>query len=354
VVAGDTRSKSPSRRHGQRAIVPAWSEERAQYAAEAQAASHDALAPAHSLDSPQLALPSPNGSFTPVQGDVDLRAAIRGLLARAGMLFAPPGPDDYVLLVRGMPVAPWIPLRPVADVWQTWLGRLEALWEEWTTQAAVAATAAPSSEPGNRPEALGPGDTAESAPEATPLPLAPAWEAWQREHVAVLQARHTGLGVRQLAALLSDWGPDQGCVHIVGHSVGGATALAYLSAWQAGTLPSPRAPIRTVLTLDAALTGLAGVWSGARQWLGDSPARGLRGLGDWAARNGIAVLTLTNERDVWSHRAISDIPYLGLRLGPRIALRAHLDGSIHGILRRAPAIAEALWGSESEPPPTAS
>jgi hypothetical protein len=257
---------------------------------------------------------------------------VRTLLARAGVTIAPPGPRDYVLLVRGVPVAPWIPLRPASEVWSAWLRRLEDLYAAWSF-APGAAPVAPSPELG-RPLCA----AAESWGST-------AWDTWRRQHVLVLDARHTLAGANRLASVLTRPRIEQGEIHLVGHSVGGAAVLAYLAGWRAGLLPPPAAQLRAAVTLDAAVTGLAGVWSGAlRYFAGGSEAR-LNGLSAWAAQRGIALVTASNQRDVWSHRALGDLPYLGLRLGPARGLRVQLNGTVHDWLRRTPQLVEALWAS---------
>ncbi len=259
----------------------------------------------------------------------DFTVAVRTLLAQAGVTIAPPGPRDYVLLVRGVPVAPWIPLRPAGEVWSAWLRRLEDLYAEWSRTPT-----APSVEPGR---------TLRAAAES----WAPtAWDTWRRQHVLVLDARYTLVGASRLASLLRRPRIDQGEIHLVGHSVGGAAVLAYLAGWRAGLLPPPAARLRTVVTLDAAVSGLAGVWSGARRYFASASEARLNGLNAWAAQRGIALLTAANQRDVWSHRALADLPYLGVRLGPASGLRTQLNGTVHGWLRRAPQFVEAVWGTD--------
>ncbi len=264
-------------------------------------------------------------------GGGELLAAVRALLALGGVSIGPPGPRDYVVLLRGMPVAPWMRLRPAADVWGTWLQRLEELWLEWRELLAAPPSPAP------------PLATA-AAERLLMTDGAQAWESWQAEHVMSLQARHALVGTQQLAKLLADERLAHADIHLVGHSVGGATVLAYLAGCRSGAIAAPPVRIRAAITLDAAVSGLAGVWSGVRQYLGARAEAGLQGLGDWAQQHDIGLLTATNERDVWSHRAIADLPYLGLRLGPPFALRAQVDGTIHGWLRRTPQLVEALWG----------
>jgi hypothetical protein len=77
--------------------------------------------------------------------------------------------------------------------------------------------------------------------------------------------------------------------------------------------------------------------------LGASAAHAFKGLGTWATDRGIGLLTACNERDVWSHRAIADLPYVGIRLGPRFGTLAQFNGRIHGLLRRTPQLVEAIW-----------
>jgi pimeloyl-ACP methyl ester carboxylesterase len=163
--------------------------------------------------------------------------------------------------------------------------------------------------------------------------------------VLVLDARYTLVGASRLASLLRRPRRDHGEIHLVGHSVGGAAVLAYLAGWRAGLLPPPAARVRTVVTLDAAVSGLAGVWSGARRYFASASEAQLNGLNAWAAQRDIALLTAANQRDVWSHRPLSDLPYLGVRLGPASGLRVQLNGTVHGWLRRAPQFVDALWGS---------
>lgn len=250
--------------------------------------------------------------------DAELRTVVRVALQRLDMTLSPPGPRDYVLLLRGVPVAPWVPPRPGTEVWGTWLRWLEQLWTEWNGSAAP------------QPDHPAPPET---------------WNAWRAEHVLAVQVRQAGGGLAQVATLLRQR-RMAGCdVHLIGHSVGGAAALAFLARSRIGALPPPLARIRTVVTLDAAIAGVAGAWSGARQCLGTRTEAALHELGTWAARRGTAVLTACNERDIWSHRAIADLPYVGLKLGPAHGLRAQLDGTIHGWLRRTPLLVEALWGA---------
>lgn len=262
------------------------------------------------------------------EGDGRLQAIVRAALGRLDMTIEAPAPGDYVLLLRGVPVAPWIPARPGIEVWGTWLRWLERRWAKWNG--------------GVRAQ-----DTQNVRDVQDGADLDETWEAWRAQHVLTVQVRHAGGGLARVVALLGERRFAGRDVHLIGHSVGGAAALAYLARSRMGLLPAPLARIRTVVTLDAAVTGLAGVWSDARRGLGTRTEAALHGLGEWAAERGIAVLTACNERDVWSHRALADLPYVGLPLGPAFALRAQLDGTVHGWLRRTPLLVEALWGAAS-------
>jgi pimeloyl-ACP methyl ester carboxylesterase len=239
--------------------------------------------------------------------------ALRGALAPDNITMPVPRPDEHVVLVRGVPVVPWIPLRAAEVVWSAWLDRLHALWKSW----------APT--PGVTPD---------------------DWEAWRSAHIHLLHAHHTRQGAGALALLLSSEQLAGVSVHLVGHSVGGASALAYLAQLRAGLVEPPRARLRAVITLDAPVVGIASIWTGTRQTLGASAPQALQRLGTWAAGHHIGLLTACNERDLWSHRAIADLPYVGMRLGPRFAALAQINGRIHGLLRRAPDLVEAIWTPE--------
>jgi pimeloyl-ACP methyl ester carboxylesterase len=236
--------------------------------------------------------------------------ALRDALAAVDVTMPVPQPSEHVLLVRGVPVVPWIPLRAAEVVWSAWLDRLRVLWEGWTLT-------------------LG----------ATP----DNWEAWRSERIHLRHAHHTREGAKILAHLLSEQQWAGSGVHVVGHSVGGASALAYLAQLRAGLVEQPIARLRSVITLDAPVSGLASIWTGTRQTLGASAHQALRRMGAWAADQDISLLTACNERDLWSHRAIADLPYVGMRLGPRYGVLAQINGRIHGLLRRTPELVEAIW-----------
>ena len=237
---------------------------------------------------------------------------LRNALTQDDITMPVPGPDEHVLLVRGVPVVPWIPLRAAEVVWSAWLDRLRALWEGWALTLDV--------------------------------PLG-GWDAWRSEHVHLLHARHTREGAAALVRLLNGERLAGRGAYVVGHSVGGASALAYLAQLQAGLVEEPLAHLRSVITLDAPVAGIASIWTGTRQTLGASAPQALQRLGAWAADHDIGLLTACNERDLWSHRAIADLPYVGMRLGPRFGTLAQINGRIHGLLRRTPELVEAIWTS---------
>ncbi|HEY7983961.1 MAG TPA: hypothetical protein VID73_07335 [Ktedonobacterales bacterium] len=239
-------------------------------------------------------------------------AAIRAAGQRAGWEPAAPRPADHVILVRGMPVAPWMRLRPMEDVWVAWLNGLRVLWRTWPFAG-------------------------EAALEDQ------RWEVWRASHVHSVQFRRALPGSERLAELLASPRLADVETHLVGHSVGGAAVLSYLTGVRAGRLPAPRARLRAAITLDAALSGVAGVWSGARALARRGSDERLEDLGAWARHHAVNLLTISNERDVWSHRATADLPYVGLKLGPPLDLGAQVNGALHGWLRRMPEVVEALW-----------
>jgi hypothetical protein len=242
-------------------------------------------------------------------------AALRDALARHNIHIPVPLPNEHIFLLRGVPVVPWIPLRAADAVWSAWLDRLQSLWEGWGHLAGS--------------------------------PFVD-WPAWRDEHVHLLAEHHTRVGVEDLAYELSRTQLAGVGVHLVGHSVGGGAALAYLAELRAGIVDQPLARLRSVVTLDASVFGIAGVWTGTRQTLRAGAARAFKGLGAWSAERGIGVLTACNERDMWSHRAIADLPYVGMRLGPRHGTLSQIDGRIHGLLRRTPELVEAIWTPTQE------
>jgi hypothetical protein len=242
----------------------------------------------------------------------------------------PPGRHDHVIFLRGLPIAPWMTVRPWADVWVVWLARLEALFGEWPAPPL--------------------GATAQQLVEADL-----GWGAWRERHIHNVQASRVEDGLAALLPLLQRLARDEpsGGAHLIGHSVGGAVIVSYLAGLRARVHAQPELPVRAALTLDAAVSGLAGVWSGAKSYLhrvtgNRVMGEGLHGLNDWATGQGIRLLTASNHGDLWSHKRLADLPYLGVRLGSRLALRDQLDGTIHDWLRRTPEFVQAIWGTAGE------
>jgi hypothetical protein len=229
-------------------------------------------------------------------------------------------------------------LRPWAEVWSVWLAHLEARFRTWQ---AGAAAAPPSDE-----RAEGASDQSHESD----------WTAWRARHIHSVEMSRVEAGLALLLPLLDRIERDEvggqvaeGGLHLIGHSVGGAVIVAYLAGLRTRTHAAPALPLRSALTLDAAVSGLAGVWSGVKSYLhrvtgNHVMAEGLHGLNGWADERDIWLLTASNHGDIWSHKRLADLPYLGVRLGSRLALRDQLDGTVHDWLRRTPEFVQAIWG----------
>lgn len=253
---------------------------------------------------------------TPKPASPDLLALIHGILDAENITSVSPSPDDHVVFLRGVPIAPWIHLRPADEVWRLWLARLQTLSQTWSEI----------------------GDNSAGAPRD--------WKTWRKTHVHMLQQDNVSVGVAELSVLLAEHATESGKADLIGHSAGGAIALAYLAALRAGRVSEPQLPVRSVITLDAAVggaLGAAGIWSGATRYLHETGGTDWTELHQWATQQGIVVLTVTNTRDMWSHHMLGDLPYLGLRLGPSLALLSQVDGAIHDMLRRMPQLVQAIW-----------
>jgi hypothetical protein len=193
------------------------------------------------------------------------------------------------------------------------------------------------------------------------------WETWRMRHIHSVEMSRVEAGLALLLPLLERLQRDEagsplvaeGGLHLIGHSVGGAVIVAYLAGLRSRAHAAPALPLRSALTLDAAVTGLAGVWSGVKSYLhrvtgNHVMAEGLHGLNSWADERGIWLLTASNHGDIWSHKRLADLPYLGVRLGSRLALRDQLDGTVHDWLRRTPEFVQAIWGPVPAQQPLAS
>jgi pimeloyl-ACP methyl ester carboxylesterase len=257
---------------------------------------------------------------TPKPASPDLEALIHEILDAENFTSISPTPDDHVVFLRGVPIAPWIHLRPADEVWRLWLGRLRELSQTWRNET---------SQTSNPPR---------------------DWQFWRATNVHMLQQDKVAVGVAELSSLLAEHASESGRAHLIGHSAGGAIALAYLSALRAGRIVGPQLPVCSVITLDAAVAGAAGaagIWSGATRYLHETGSTNWDELHTWAMQRGIAALTVANSRDMWSHHALGDLPYLGLRLGPSVALLSQVDGAIHDMLRRMPQLVQAIWEGDS-------
>jgi pimeloyl-ACP methyl ester carboxylesterase len=262
---------------------------------------------------------------TPKPASPDLQTLIRRILADEDVAPVCPAPSDHVVFLRGVPVAPWIQLRPADVVWRLWLERLQELSRSWSREPSKSPTPAPGQD----------------------------WESWRATNVHMLQEDKVTEGITQLSSLLAAHADEAGAAHLIGHSAGGAIALAYLAALREGHIGGPQLSVRSVITLDAAVEGVSGIWSGATRYLRRSGGQGWDGLHRWAAAQGITVLTVANKRDTWSHHALGNLPYLGLRLGPSLALFSQLDGAIHDMLRRMPQLVQVIWDGDSPGTPHA-
>jgi pimeloyl-ACP methyl ester carboxylesterase len=250
--------------------------------------------------------------------DESISRTVRDLVLHAGYSPIMPTALDHFVFLCGVPIGPWIRPRPPSQVWSLWFG---ALRESVLPLAGADMR------------------TARRSP-AT-------WETWADRHIHTLRFRTVWQGIAHLLECLETLPvADGGGVHLIGHSAGGAASLAYLLALQANLLNMPRLPIRTVITLDAAVSGLAGTWTGMQHFRRYVVGADFRDLGPWAREHSISVLTIANRRDVWSHKALGTIPYLGLSLGPALAFRSHFDGTIHEELRSAPQLIQAVWAIE--------
>ncbi len=248
--------------------------------------------------------------------DIAWQYRYRRLTSPVALRFSRPTLADHVIFVCGVPVAPWVQPRPACEVWAIWLQRLREVLAEQTDEHE--------------------GDTRQ--------PPDDEWRRWLEAHVHFFHVRRVREGVARLAALLGAHADEPGEAHVIGHSAGGATVLGYLAGLRNGALALPGMPIRSAITLDASVSGLAARWSDVRSYLRDVAGSGWQELSAWSQERGISVLTASNELDIWSHRALADLPYLGVRIGPTLTFRRQLNGVMHDVLRRTPQVVHAVWG----------
>ena len=138
----------------------------------------------------------------------------------------------------------------------------------------------------------------------------PAFETWARDHTHFINSRTTTEGtpalVESLAEILSG-----GKIHLLGTSVGGSVALAYLSRAMRGQIDfDPRmasaaivdAPLGFQFPMQASDIG-PGLQAGYLK--SDVQSR----IGEWLRIRGIPVLTVDTQYDVIAHDAVPDVPY---------------------------------------------
>jgi pimeloyl-ACP methyl ester carboxylesterase len=141
-------------------------------------------------------------------------------------------------------------------------------------------------------------------------PAWPAFETWARDHTHFLSSRTTGEGTLALERSLAGF-PSKGEVHLLGTSVGGSTALAYLSrAMRGQTQLHPGvasaaivdAPLGFQFPMQAEDIG-PGLQAGFLKT--DLQAR----LGEWLRIRGIALLTVDTQYDIIGHDPVPGVPY---------------------------------------------
>ncbi len=255
-----------------------------------------------------------------------------------------PEADDILILSYGIPVVPWLKRVGIRQ-WNLWLDHLgETLRARYPQRADIAPGA--------------------------------AWEEWIRRHVRYVEVHFARLAGQRIARLLANLPQGEGHIYLFGHSAGGAAILQYLADLRDGLVPSPARPIRAALTLDAAVSGPARVWTGwpvaperpgrldrfipkVRRyvqlngermrwhrhvsWARDYMQLPFRGLGAWAREQGIAVLTASNLADAFSHAILDDLPYLEMHIGRRFDLKGIITGRTHLNIQRDPRVPHFLW-----------
>jgi pimeloyl-ACP methyl ester carboxylesterase len=255
-----------------------------------------------------------------------------------------PDIDDVLILCYGIPVVPWLKRIGIRQ-WQNWLEHLGA-----TLRARY--------------------------PERDDITLGPAWEAWLERHVRYVESHFARIAGARIAQLLSALPQDFNEIYLFGHSAGGSAIMQYLADLRDGVAPAPSLPIRAVLTLNAAVAGPARFWTGwpianerpalvdrvfpkLRKYLTLATARPewhrqfswgrdylqlpFRGLGAWTRSQGIAMLTVSNNADLFGHQALDDVPYLALRIGRRSDLKRAFTGKTHLAIQRDPRVPRFLW-----------
>ncbi len=257
-----------------------------------------------------------------------------------------PAPDlnEVLVLCYGIPVVPWLKRIGIRQ-WQNWLDHLGK-----TLRARY--------------------------PDCPEIQPGEAWDDWLQRHVRYVESHFARLAGVRLAQLLSSLPSEFDGIYLFGHSAGGSAIMQYLADLRDGQAPEPAIPIHTVLTLNSAVAGPARLWTGwpsdnerpplidrlfpkirARLQINESLPRWrwhvswgrtyqqlpFRGLGSWAQDQGICMLTVSNVADFFGHRALDDIPYVGMHIGRRSDLKNALNGKTHLAIQRDPRVPRFIW-----------
>ena len=255
-----------------------------------------------------------------------------------------PDINDILVLCYGIPVVPWLKKVGVRQ-WANWLDRV--------------------------------GETLRARyPDCEDIAAGPAWEAWLERHVRYVETHFARLAGPRIAQLLSTLPNEFDAIYLFGHSAGGSAVLQYLADLRDGVAPAPALPIRAVLTLNAAVSGPARLWTGwpianerpalidrvipkltryiviagaqSRlrwhvQWARTYIRLPFRGLGEWADNSGITLLTVSNSADYFGHRRLDDLPFLSLKMGRRRDVKNALNGKTHIAIQRDPRVPRFIW-----------
>jgi pimeloyl-ACP methyl ester carboxylesterase len=261
-----------------------------------------------------------------------------------------PEADDIIVLSHGIPVVSWLKRVGIRQ-WHEWLEHLGA-----TLRARY--------------------------PQRADLAPGAAWEEWIRRHVRYVEVHFARLAGQRIARLAAALPQGDGQMYLFGHSAGGAAVLQYLADLRDGSVPAPALPIRAALTLNAAVSGPARLWTGwpvaperpgrmdrfipkvrhyitlnspqlrwrrRINWARDYMQLPFRGLGAWAQEQGITILTVSNVADIFSHPHLDDLPFLQVQIGRRFDLKAAATGRTHLSVQRDPRVSHYLWWHDDVP-----
>ncbi len=264
-----------------------------------------------------------------------------------------PEVDDMLVFLFGIPVVPWLKRVGVRQ------------WHQWLDHLALTMRA--------------------RYPDREDIAPGAAWDAWVERHVHYVEVHFARIAGQRLAQLLNA-AQGSGQIYLFGHSAGGSAVLQYLADLRDGLVPNPARPIRAVVTMDAAVTGPARIWTGwpianerpgrldrifpairtylrlnpsTRQvaphrvvtWAHNYVTAPYRGLGAWARGNGIALLSVANVADTFSHGPLGDIPYICMRIGRRFDVRGIVTGKTHLCVQRDPRVPPFIWWHDGVAPP---